>query len=44
VKNLPHTAEGTIPYFKIGASVRYDVAEVEEALRARCHVRAKALK
>lgn len=35
------THNGTIPYFKIGKSVRYDLAEVEAALRERFHVQAK---
>lgn len=35
------THKGTIPFFKIGKSVRYDLAEVEAALRERFHVQAK---
>jgi excisionase family DNA binding protein len=35
------THNGTIPFFKIGKSVRYDLAEVEAALRERFHVQAK---
>lgn len=36
------TKKGVLPHFKIGAAVRYDLNEVEEALRARFHIRAKA--
>lgn len=36
------TRNGAIPFFKIGKkSVRYDLAEVEAALRERFHVQAK---
>jgi len=38
------THNGTLPYFKIGKSIRYDPAEVEAALRERFHVNAKARK
>ncbi len=34
------TASGKLPYLKIGKAVRYDLAEVEAAMRARFHVRA----
>lgn len=33
---------GKLPFFRIGKSIRYDVAEVEAALRSRFLVRAKA--
>jgi excisionase family DNA binding protein len=36
------TRKGVLPYYKIGKSIRYDLAEVETALRERFHVRAKA--
>ncbi len=36
------TRHGKLPFFKIGKSIRYDLAEVEAALRERFHVRAKA--
>lgn len=36
------TAAGKLAHFKIGKAVRYDLAEVEAAMRARFHVRAKA--
>lgn len=35
---------GKLPFFRIGKSIRYDVAEVEAALRSRFLVRAKASK
>lgn len=35
------THKGSVPFFKIGKSVRYDLAEVEAALRKRFHVQAK---
>ena len=38
------TRKGVLPYYKIGKSIRYDLAEVEAALRERFHVRAKASK
>lgn len=38
------TRKGVLPFFKIGRSVRYDLAEVETAMRERCRVRAKASK
>jgi len=36
------TKRGKLPHFKIGKSIRYDLAEVEVVLRASFHVRAKA--
>ena len=36
------TRKGVLPYYKIGKSIRYDLAEVETALHERFHVRAKA--
>jgi predicted DNA-binding transcriptional regulator AlpA len=38
------TGRGVLPHFKIGKSVRYELAEVEAALRERYHVRAKVTK
>jgi excisionase family DNA binding protein len=38
------THNGTLPYFKIGKSIRYDLTEVEAALRERFHVQPKARK
>ena len=38
------THNGTLPHYKIGKSVRYDLAEVQEALRERFHIRAKVRK
>jgi excisionase family DNA binding protein len=38
------TRNGTLPFFKIGKAVRYDLNEVENALRQRFHVQAKARK
>ncbi len=38
------TRKGVLPFFKIGKSIRYDLAEVEAALRDRYHVRAKVRK
>jgi excisionase family DNA binding protein len=35
------TSRGALPFFKIGKSIRYDLAEVETALRERFHVQAK---
>lgn len=39
VDNL--TKRGTLPFYKIGKSVRYDLAEVEQIIRQRFYVRAK---
>lgn len=36
------TRKGVLPYFKIGKSIRYDLAEVEAVLRERFYVRSKA--
>lgn len=36
------TRKGVLPYYKIGKSIRYDLAEIENALHERFHVRAKA--
>lgn len=36
------TRKGVLPYYKIGKSIRYDLAEIETALHERFHVRAKA--
>jgi excisionase family DNA binding protein len=36
------TKNGTLPHYRIGKSVRYDLAEVEAALRERFHIRSKA--
>lgn len=38
------TRNGVLPVFKIGKAVRYELAEVEAALRERFHVQAKARK
>lgn len=38
------TRNGVLPVFKIGKAVRYELAEVEAALRERFHIRAKARK
>ncbi len=38
------TRNGVLPHFKIGKSVRYDLLEVEAALRERFHIQAKAKK
>ena len=38
------TRNGVLPHFKIGKAVRYDLAEVEAAMRERFHVKAKAKK
>ena len=38
------TRNGILPHFKIGKAVRYDLAEVEDALRQRFHVRPQARK
>lgn len=38
------TRNGILPHYKIGKSVRYELAEVEAALRERFHVKAKAKK
>jgi excisionase family DNA binding protein len=38
------TRNGILPYFKIGKSIRYDLDEVEAALRERFHVQPKARK
>lgn len=38
------TRKGVLPFFKIGKSIRYDLVEVELALRQRFHIRAKARK
>jgi len=35
------TKRGKLPFFKIGKSIRYDLAEVETILRASFHIRAK---
>lgn len=35
------TAKGSIPHFKIGRSIRYDIAEVEAVMKERFHVAAK---
>jgi len=36
------TRNGSLPFFKIGKSIRYDLVETEAALRERFHVRARA--
>lgn len=36
------TRNGVLPHFKIGKAVRYDLPEVEAAMRKRFHVKAKA--
>lgn len=38
------TRNRAVPFFKIGKSVRYDLVEVETALRERFHVQAKTRK
>jgi len=38
------TGNGVLPHFKIGKSIRYDLPEVEAALRERYHVKPKARK
>ena len=38
------TRNGLLPFFKIGKAVRYDLMEVEAALRERFHVQPKAKK
>jgi excisionase family DNA binding protein len=38
------TRNGLLPFFKIGKSIRYDLPEVEAALRERYHVKPKARK
>jgi hypothetical protein len=38
------TRNAVLPVFKIGKAVRYELAEVEAALRERFHIRAKARK
>ena len=38
------TRNGTLPFYKIGKSIRYELAEVETAMRERFHVQAKARK
>jgi hypothetical protein len=38
------TRNGVLPHFKIGKAVRYDLYEIEAALRERFHVKAKAKK
>ncbi len=38
------TRNGVLPFFKIGKSIRYELPEVEVALRERFHVKAKAKK
>jgi hypothetical protein len=38
------TANGFIPYYKIGKSIRYDIGELDAALRERFHVQPKARK
>lgn len=38
------TRNGVLPHFKIGKAVRYDLVEVEAAMRERFHVKAKAKK
>lgn len=38
------TRNGVLPFFKIGKSVRYELMEVEAALRERFHVQPKARK
>jgi excisionase family DNA binding protein len=36
------TRNGILPHYKIGRSVRYDLAECEASIRQRFYVRAKA--
>lgn len=38
------TRNGTLPHFKIGKSIRYDIDELDAALRERFHVKSKAKK
>ncbi len=38
------TRNGVLPHFKIGKAVRYDLDEVEAAMRQRFHVQPKAKK
>jgi len=38
------TRNGVLPFFKIGKSIRYELPEVEAALRERFHIRAKVRK
>lgn len=38
------TRNGVLPFFKIGKSIRYELPEVEAALRERYHVKPKARK
>ncbi len=38
------TRNGVLPFFKIGKSIRFDLAEVEAALRDRFHIQPKARK
>ena len=38
------TRNGILPYFKIGKSIRYELAEVEAVLRDRFHIQPKARK
>ena len=38
------TKNGTLPFYKIGKSVRYDLSEVEATMRQRFHVQAKPRK
>lgn len=37
-------AQGVLPHFRFGKAIRFDLAEVEAALRERFHVNAKAKK
>ena len=38
------TANGILPFFRIGKSIRYDIDELDAALRERFHVQPKAKK
>lgn len=38
------TVDGVLPHYRIGRAIRYDLAEVEAALRERFHVQAKERK
>jgi excisionase family DNA binding protein len=38
------TRNGVLPHFKIGKSIRFDLAECEAALRERFHMKSKAKK
>lgn len=38
------THRGVLPFFRFGKAIRYELAEVEVALRERFHVKAKAKK